>query len=578
MGIKDENPMSTAKRKLAAIVFADIAGYTVKTSQDESAALSVRDRVEKLVKASAVSHNGRIVKMMGDGAMLEFASAVEAVSCALEIQDQMDHLNSELDLPEPIALRIGAHVGDVVEEDNDLYGNAVNIASRVHGMAQPGGICITREVYVQIRPILKLQCLPVQGSSSDRLPEKVEVFTVIGEEAPFQSTPRKFRLGWVLGALGVLLAGVLAYPLVTTKSGSSAKDNGITLASSHRLLLPDWVTPGEWFALDAGARSPNLAVYFGNRKAASRFEGGRFLVQTPADLPTEQTTIAVFEGANSDPLMRQQTQVIRYGALAMHSEPNPTDSIGQGGPSVKIDSSEVAPPKVESPPKTGKPTQNRPPEPPEGNQEAPTVSPPASMPRKNRPAGVGAPPLGKSDEYNALVSTIGAEAPVPLHFEFKSLNSLPSSIGRAMHAMTLAQNGKPEDAKKTIQNVRVSLKGSHPEIAVETEAILKTAEALIEGVKATGSRRTSGPHPKFAEAFAYSINRGTRNLPGLLFVEQQIRDNKPAEARRTLELLKKCPELTESEKKALARLDAKVRKIEGAKSSTGTSTEAPKPS
>ena len=171
------------QRKLAAIVFTDIAGYTKQISHDELKGLDRRRRVEQLVKSSTVTHTGRVVKTIGDGFMLEFNSSVEAVTCALEIQKGMLSLNLELASVEPVRVRIGIHVGDVVEEDNDLYGNAVNIAQRVQTMAAPGGICITRDVYTQIRPILNLQCDIVTAQPEKPMHEHMEVFQVTGETA-----------------------------------------------------------------------------------------------------------------------------------------------------------------------------------------------------------------------------------------------------------------------------------------------------------------------------------------------------------------------------------------------------------
>jgi hypothetical protein len=158
-------------------------------SEDESAGLECRRQVEQLVKGAALTHGGRVIKTIGDAVMLEFYSAVEAVSCALAIQKGMRALNLQLDTGEPVQVRIGVHVGDVVEEDNDLYGNGVNIAQRIQTMAQPGGICISREVYVQIRPILRLRCAPVTTTPAKPLPEFVEVFNVVEESGDTDAVP-----------------------------------------------------------------------------------------------------------------------------------------------------------------------------------------------------------------------------------------------------------------------------------------------------------------------------------------------------------------------------------------------------
>jgi class 3 adenylate cyclase len=171
----------TLRRKLAAILFSDIVGFTRHVSLDESQGLDWRARVEQLSKVCALTHSGRVVKTIGDAVMIEFSSAVEAVTCALAMQEEVRALSADLGLAEPLQVRIGIHVGDVVEEDEDLYGNAVNIAQRVQETAQPGTVCISREVYVQIRPILKLRCDPVTASSRKPMPEPVEVLQVTSE-------------------------------------------------------------------------------------------------------------------------------------------------------------------------------------------------------------------------------------------------------------------------------------------------------------------------------------------------------------------------------------------------------------
>lgn len=168
-------------RKLAAILFSDIVGFTQQVSRDESQGLELRTRVEQISKACALANSGRVVKTIGDAVMIEFASAVESVTCALAMQEEVHALNAALKLVEPLRIRIGIHIGDVVEENHDLYGNAVNIAQRVQETAQPGTVCISREVYVQIRPILKLRCDPVTATSRKPMPEPVEVLQVTSE-------------------------------------------------------------------------------------------------------------------------------------------------------------------------------------------------------------------------------------------------------------------------------------------------------------------------------------------------------------------------------------------------------------
>ena len=134
----------TQHRKLAAIMFTDIVGYTALMSRDERLALQVLDRHRAILKPLIQGANGEWLKEIGDGTLSAFGSAVEAVQCALEIQRS---LADDQDL----TLRIGIHIGDVVFKDRDVFGDGVNVASRIEPLAEPGGICISDRVYDDIR-------------------------------------------------------------------------------------------------------------------------------------------------------------------------------------------------------------------------------------------------------------------------------------------------------------------------------------------------------------------------------------------------------------------------------------------
>ncbi len=200
------------RRKLAAILFADIVGYTRQMNDDEVRGLERRRQFENLAKSVAASHSGRVVKMIGDAAMLEFTSAVDAVSAALSMQRQMADLGGRLGTDEKLQARVGVHVGDVVEEDGDLFGNAVNIAQRVYDTAQPGGICITRDVYVQIRPIMKLRCEPARRKPGKPMPEPIEVLSIIADASDTLSANRACVSGLVRNSRP--LAAILAISLI----------------------------------------------------------------------------------------------------------------------------------------------------------------------------------------------------------------------------------------------------------------------------------------------------------------------------------------------------------------------------
>jgi len=145
------------QRRLAAIMAADVSGYSRLIEQDEAGALAVlKQRRREILQPLVVEHHGRIVKVMGDGVLVEFASAVSAVACAVELQKRISTANDGIAPGRHILLRIGINLGDVVVEGGDLYGDGVIIAVRLQAMAEPGGICISRGVHEQLGTKLPL--------------------------------------------------------------------------------------------------------------------------------------------------------------------------------------------------------------------------------------------------------------------------------------------------------------------------------------------------------------------------------------------------------------------------------------
>jgi TolB-like protein/class 3 adenylate cyclase len=145
-------------RKLAAILAADVVGYSRLTGADEDRTLArLRALRSDLIDPTIAVHHGRVIKRTGDGALVEFRSVVDAVRCAIEVQSGMVERNAGLPAERRIEFRIGIHLGDVVEEsDGDLMGNGVNIAARLEGIAKPNGICLSEDAYRQVRARLDL--------------------------------------------------------------------------------------------------------------------------------------------------------------------------------------------------------------------------------------------------------------------------------------------------------------------------------------------------------------------------------------------------------------------------------------
>ena len=140
------------ERRLAAVLAADVAGYSRLMGADEEGTLARLKAVRKaLVDPTIAAHRGRIVKTTGDGMLVEFASAVDAVRSAVEVQRNMTEQNATVPQDTRIEFRIGIHVGDIIIDDKDIFGDGVNIAARLEGIAEAGGVCISDDAYRQVR-------------------------------------------------------------------------------------------------------------------------------------------------------------------------------------------------------------------------------------------------------------------------------------------------------------------------------------------------------------------------------------------------------------------------------------------
>ena len=138
---------------------ADVAGYSRLMGVDEEGTLARLKAVRKaLVDPTIASHRGRIVKTTGDGMLVEFASAVDAVRGAVEVQRDMAEQNASVPQDTRIEFRIGIHVGDIIFDDNDIFGDGVNIAARLEAIAEPGGVCMSNDAYRQVRGKVEIVC------------------------------------------------------------------------------------------------------------------------------------------------------------------------------------------------------------------------------------------------------------------------------------------------------------------------------------------------------------------------------------------------------------------------------------
>jgi adenylate cyclase len=174
-------------RKLAAILVSDVVAYSRLAGTDEDRTLARLRALRSDVIDPIISvHHGRVVKRTGDGAIVEFRSAVDAVRCAIEVQNAMVERNAEVPEDRRIVFRIGIHIGDVVEEsDGDLMGDGVNIAARLQGVSQPGAICLSEDAYRQVKSRLDLKVSDLGAMPLKNITEPVHVYSLqVGAVAP----------------------------------------------------------------------------------------------------------------------------------------------------------------------------------------------------------------------------------------------------------------------------------------------------------------------------------------------------------------------------------------------------------
>ncbi|MGA7924097.1 MAG: adenylate/guanylate cyclase domain-containing protein [Thermoplasmata archaeon] len=185
--------MPDGSRRLAAIMFTDMVGFTSIAQRDEDSAFRLLEEHRSLLGPLFSEHGGRVIKTMGDGFLVEFASALESVRCAQRIQDVLRSRNASAGSLEKIRLRIGIHVGDIIDRGGDIVGDAVNVASRLEPLADPGGICVSEQVLDQIHNKLPLNWQPVVAPylKNVEFPSRIFRLEILAEGAKSSLPPKE---------------------------------------------------------------------------------------------------------------------------------------------------------------------------------------------------------------------------------------------------------------------------------------------------------------------------------------------------------------------------------------------------
>ena len=232
------------KRKLAVIFAADVVGYSRLMHADEEATVKTLSEYREIMNSFIARHEGRVLDMVGDAALAEFGSAVEAVRCAIAIQEEIATRNAELPDDRKLRFRIGINVGDVLVKDDTLYGDGVNVAARLESLAEPGGICTSDSVFTQVKHKMSIGFEDMGPQEVKNIAEPVDAFRIVpgsvsvtapADVAPKSRAATKWRIPAIaMAAIVVVLVAVWQfYPRGSEKVTETASK------ASMGLPLPD---------------------------------------------------------------------------------------------------------------------------------------------------------------------------------------------------------------------------------------------------------------------------------------------------------------------------------------------------
>jgi len=240
----------TTTRKLRAILSADVKGYSLLMADDEAFTIRTIKEYRNIISSSVEQHAGRVVDSPGDNILAEFASAVDAVQCAVEIQKRLKEENDRLIEDKRLVFRIGINIGDVVHDGDRIYGDGVNIAARIEGLADPGGVCISRSAYNQIKKKVGFEYAYLGEQPLKNIEDPVNVYKVLmtpggpGKPIGVKAKLSTKRWVWPLTAAVLILLGIVTWQfyqkLITPKFKPASIENiDHTLPEKPAIPLPD---------------------------------------------------------------------------------------------------------------------------------------------------------------------------------------------------------------------------------------------------------------------------------------------------------------------------------------------------
>jgi adenylate cyclase len=249
------------QRRLAAILAADVVGYSRLMAADEQGTHArLKALRQDFIEPKIAEHHGRIAKLMGDGALVEFASVVDALECAAAIQSGVAERQAELPEDRRIAFRIGINIGDVIIDGDDIYGDGVNVAARLEALAEPGEICVSRTVYNHAKSKVAFAFEPMGEHRVKNIPEPVTVYRVVTDPGPLakvlglkRAGTRRWRLAALTGAAAVVL-------LVAGAAGLWLRSDDIGPLAPQRAVTPATVSAAPTVAPQAPLDKYRIAV------------------------------------------------------------------------------------------------------------------------------------------------------------------------------------------------------------------------------------------------------------------------------------------------------------------------------